>query len=45
MEKQDVIVSKIEQNQPSDVEVAKSHEIENVVKLQRSTHDTISELK
>ena len=45
MEKQDKLASKLDQNQPTDIEVAKSHQVENIMKLQRSTQDSISELQ
>jgi len=45
MEKQDKIHSRLEQNQPTDIEVAKSHQVDSIIQMQRSTHDSINELQ
>lgn len=45
MEKQDKVVAQLEQYKPPDVNLAKSHEIENISKMQGITNDAIKELK
>ncbi|XP_076820531.1 protein ERGIC-53-like isoform X1 [Clavelina lepadiformis] len=45
LEKQERIISRLDEKSPPDANLAKSHEIENVMKIQRVTRDSVHELE